>query len=235
MELAKKAFQELYPGKEIKHELDLRYSGRFKGYNASVRYNREKIEFRLSKNWQGVSEDIVIGLIQTLLLKVFKSGNKETVYINLYNSFLRKAHIGVVPNKIDPYLEKIFNELNSLYFDSVVEMPNLVWGNHSTRKFGSYDYGTDTISISRALMDKEDLIKYVLHHEMLHKKHKFSNKGTRTVHHSKDFRRDEKKFPDAELMEKQLQHIAARRKSLYDRKMFRVREALIGHKRRKDL
>jgi hypothetical protein len=40
------------------------------------------------------------------------------------------------------------------------------------------------------------LLDYVMYHEMLHKKFKYRNTGRRTIHHSRQFREEEKKFKE---------------------------------------
>jgi hypothetical protein len=48
------------------------------------------------------------------------------------------------------------------------------------------------------------MMDYVMYHEMLHKKHKFSSKGSRIMHHTKEFRSSESAFPNSEIIEKRL-------------------------------
>ena len=87
MNLPEQAFIQLFPDKEIEYKFSITYNNRFKPYNANVRYTRKNINFNLSKRWRKVSKEIQIGLIQSLLLKIFKkkvniiiSGNFENPY-----------------------------------------------------------------------------------------------------------------------------------------------------------
>jgi len=73
MKFVHKAFNELWPEEELRQEVSVKYSGKFSDYNANVSYTPWKMQFRVSKTWRGVDEDIRIGLIQSLLVKVFKS------------------------------------------------------------------------------------------------------------------------------------------------------------------
>jgi len=86
----------------------------------------------------------------------------------------------------------------------------------SMRRLGSYEYGTDIISMSKVLDHDEDLIDYVMYHEMLHKKHKFHNKNGRSHHHTREFKEMERKFENSEEMERKIKNLV-RHKS---RKMF---------------
>lgn len=193
MSLAKEAYASLFPGQQPEKELKVRYSGRFRGYNAGVRYSPGFMEFSLSRNWKDVDTQIKEGLIQTLILKAM--GKKaSTIQIELYNIFLKKVHQTTPKTRIDPALREIFLQLNERYFGNLLEMPNLVWGRHSLRKLGSYDYGRDTVILSRALFGNTKLASFVLYHELLHKKHKFTTDGRGSLHHSRAFKTDELKY-----------------------------------------
>jgi len=213
MQLIKEAFDKLYPDKAFNYSVKLKYTARFKPYNANVRHYKNNFEFSLSKQWKHISKDIVIGLIQTLLLKIF-SDKKQTINIDLYNSFIRNLHISIPKQKSDPILESSFNRVNKKYFYDLMEIPNLEWGSNSKRKLGSYDYHTDTISISKIFLDAEpELLDYIIYHELLHKKIKFKNKANRSYHHTKEFRLKEKEFENHKEMEKKIKLLI--RKSRY--------------------
>lgn len=199
--------------KDCPYEFSLKYSGKFKGFNANVIKKGNYIEFRLSRNWEPVSNDIKMGLIQELMVKLFKR-NINTYHMDLYNIFLKKIHIAIPKTLNDPILNSSFQKVNDQYFLGFIEKPNLVWGNHSLSKIGSYDYGTDTISISQALKDApQEILDYVMYHEMLHKAHKFTSKAGRSRHHTKKFRTAESAFKNQEQIEKQLDiHLAKKRK-----------------------
>jgi predicted SprT family Zn-dependent metalloprotease len=215
MSIAKEAFNGIYPGIIPKHDLKIKYSGKFNSYNANVYYNSSFMEFRLSKQWREVGKDIKIGLLQTLILKAF-SDKKKTMNIDLYNIFLKKVHISVPKNNIDPDLKVSFDRVNKKYFDELMEMPNLVFGRETKRKLGSYEYGSDTLRISSVLSDHEDLIDYVMYHELLHKKFKYYVKNGRSFHHTREFREAEQKFENFQLMEKKITHVLKSKRKWYD-------------------
>ena len=207
MNLAEEAFNLLYPEKEPERDISVKYSDKFKPYNANVKIRGKKLEFNLSKRWRSISKEIQTGLVQSLLLKIFKD-KKSTTNIELYNIFMKKIHLAVPKTKIDPVLEKSFERVNKKYFYELMEKPNLVWGNSSVRKLGSYEYGSDTITISRIFenMD-ENLLDYIMYHEVLHKKHKFMSKNGRNYHHTPLFRKKEMEFDDREEIERDLKKI----------------------------
>jgi len=211
MNLAEKAYLELYPGRELSHEISLKYSGKFKPYNANVRMRRDKIWFNLSKNWRKISRDIQIGLIQSLMIKILKD-KKKTINTDLYEIFMKKVHLSVPKTENDPILFESFSRVNDKLFYGLVERPNLKWGGPTVRKLGSYEYGSDTITISKVFDGlPTELMDYVMYHEMLHKKHKFNSKNGRNYYHTTEFKRKEKEFPNSEGIEKEIRRLVGRK------------------------
>ena len=199
-QLAEQAFRQLYPDTHVRKELALRYSARFKDYNATITDRPGRIgspgmiTFSLSRKFQEASPEIQIGVMQHLLNKLKKT-RIDTMEIQLYNTFIKKLADYVETNDVDSELKRRFDQLNHAHFDGYMLTPNLVWGTDSTTKLGHYEYATDTISISTVLQADPELLDYVLYHEMLHKKHKFSEtKGGFTRSHTKAFQDEEKQF-----------------------------------------
>ncbi len=216
MGLAKRALNELYPEKEENRQIIIKYSKAFNDFNANVKYSHYKIEFRLSDKWKEVSEDIVIGLLQTLFIKLY--GKKaKTMNIDLYSSFIKKLSTYNIQDKSDPILEESFHRVNEKYFDGFMDRPNLVWGGPSSRKLGSYEYATNTIVISTLFETEYYLLDYIMYHELLHKKLKFHDKNGRSYHHTKKFKEKEKQFEDPDI-EKKLDNFLKRYKM---KKIFR--------------
>lgn len=191
-QLALRAYRELMPQAK-EREVTLSYSGHFRHYNANVRMRGDHIHFSLSREWEGVSDEIVIGLLQHLLRKLLKS-KRETPEQRMYERFLKHLTRHAPRGESDPELAAHFTTLNEEYFAGLLEQPNLRWGRASVRTLGHYHYASDTVTISTILREDEQLLRYVLYHELLHKKHKFSSAGTRTHHHTKAFREDERRF-----------------------------------------
>jgi len=205
------AFRAIFPRKEFDYLPEINYSGRFKGYNANARLQDKKLIFNMSKSWRTVDNAIKIGLIQELIVRLFKK-KVHTFNMDLYNIFLHKVHIGIPKTNIEPMLLQSFVRINAQFFYNTMELPNLIWGRDSINKLGSYDYGTDTVSMSKILKDDLELLDYVMHHELLHKKHKFKSKYGRTHAHTKAFRDDEKKYPNQPILENRLGRLARQKK-----------------------
>jgi len=216
------AFEALFR-KPCPYTTKLKYSGKFKGYNGNVRLANSILTFNISKQWKEIGDEIVIGLIQELLIKMFKKKYRwkkdNTVNMELYEIFLKKVHLTIPKNKTHPILEKSFNRVNERYFFGIVDKPNLTWGEVSKRQLGSYDFGTDTIRISQILHPEnasDFLLDYVMHHEVLHKKLKFKSKRGRTRTHTKQFRELERKFENHAQAEKMLGKLSGRRRNFFE-------------------
>ena len=212
MNIAEQAYFNLNK-EDHNYNINVKYSGKFKPYNANVKKYANNITFNLSKNWRKISKDIRIGLMQELLVKLFKLKTKTTE-MELYNIFMQNIHISIPKTKTDPSLEYSFKRLNNTYFSGLLEQPNLAWGSNSVRKLGSYEYGTDTITISTIFKGEDrNLLDYVMYHEMLHKKLKFNCQNGRARSHTPEFRKLESLFPNSENMEKELQNLARKKSS----------------------
>ncbi len=210
MSIIQEAYTKLLE-KEPDKELILKYSGHFNDYNANISMRSSRVTARLSRKWKNIDKDIQIGLLQELLVKILKI-KKNTPNMRMYNNFIKNIHVGIAKIKTEPKLKEAFERVNDKYFFGLIEITNLEWGEHSRRKLGSYEYGTDTIKISRILEEApEELLDYVMYHEMLHKKHKFNAKNGRSYHHTSKFRKDEKGFENAEEIEKKLKRFANRK------------------------
>jgi len=211
MKLVEKAFIDLFPEKDVSsYNLKIKYTDKFKPYNANVKYTKNSLYFNLSKKWKNISKEIQIGIIQGLLLKIFKE-RKNTINIDLYSNFMKNLHISIPKIKTHLVLEGSFNRNNEKYFFGLVEKPNLTWHN-SINRLGSYEYGSDTISISKVLESDKDVLDYVMYHEILHKKHKFRNKNGKTYHHTPEFKKLENRFENRKEMEERIKNLVRKRK-----------------------
>ncbi len=220
MNIGESSFKRLFPDRKLPN-IFLEY-GRLHGFNAHVSLSFSRLKIHMSKKWKNVSDDIQIGCIQELLLKLFKIKNKkQTMEIQLYNNFIRSLSDLMPQTKTHPVLEDSFNRINNKFFNNLLEIPNLKIGK-GVNLLGTYCYQTNTITISSMLLNEPELLDYVMFHEMLHKKHKFySTKTGRSMHHSTKFRKDEKSYPNAKLLEKKLQSlINSKRRDNRKRKSF---------------
>ncbi|MBI4140468.1 hypothetical protein HY485_01380 [Candidatus Woesearchaeota archaeon] len=221
-DIVQQAFCKLYPDKILNYSPTINYSGKFKGYNANVQLNkfRGEVTFNLSKKWQEVSREIQIGLLQSLMTKIFKQ-HKRTTEIELYELFLKNLSNTTPRTKSNPILEESFNRVNEKYLMGLMSMPNFELRN-STQLLGTFEYSTDTVTITSWLLEHQQLLDYVMYHELLHKKHKFSSQGSRHCSHTKEFREEEHKFEQWEMLEKQLNSLVRTQRRKKSKSLFRL-------------
>ncbi len=210
MNILEQAYQEIYPEKSEQRQLILQYSGKFKGYNANIRMNVETITVNASKKWKGVSPDIQKGLYQELLVRLFKT-KRPTINIDLYHNFIKSLSTVAPKTHTHPVLEESFKRVNEMFFNGMMMQTNLKIGK-GVNRLGTYEYATDTITISSILMENTELRDYVMYHEMLHKKHQYTAKPGRHLHHSPQFKKDEARFPNAGQLELELNKLVRKNK-----------------------
>jgi len=204
MNLAQEAYSEIYPEHEENRTIKIAYSAKFKSFNANVKYTNSYILFNLSKDWLDFSEDLRKGLIHHLLIKMFpKRKHIRTFELDLYEKFIDNVGKYARVEHHDDELGESFDRINDKYFDGLMEKPNLKWGQKAFRKLGHYEYASNTVVISDIFRAEEEFLDYVMHHELLHKKHgsKTSLSG-RVQHHTKEFRADEAKYEDKDAERK---------------------------------
>jgi hypothetical protein len=199
------AFNKLELDKELNRMIVVLFSGHFGHYGSSVTYTRDKIEFRLAKEWETTNSDVVIGLFQHFFLRIFKI-KRKTDYTELYDYFIKHINKTIVPTKQDSHLLSRYKHLNELYFLGLLPQTNLVWAD-GKRTLGKFNYHTNTISITKKLIPYPDLLDYVLFHEMCHKKALFYKTKQRTMHHTGFFRQIENIYPNADELERKLKRV----------------------------
>ena len=232
--LAELAFYELYPEKRNSRELRVKYSKAFRHYNANVKYTNEWMEFKLSHEWKKVSDEMKIGLIQNLLLKVYKD-RRKTINMDLYENFIKGIGECRPATEIDPILEASFNRVNEKYLGGYMEIPNLLWGQESFSKLGMYTYADNTITMSTVLLGDEELLDYVMYHEMLHKKHKYVTKNGRSHHHTKAFKDEEALFENPDVEQKLHDYLRKKRWAAMRRPAITEKKTETREQRKKNL
>ncbi len=95
-------------------------------------------------------------------------------------------------------LDESFERVNAAYFAGSLPKPRLRW-NHvlTVRKFGHYESARDTVMLSVSLDDRavpEQVVDYVMYHELLHKKHDVKLTNGRRMAHTSAFRKEDQSF-----------------------------------------
>lgn len=208
----KDAYTHLF-GEEFSYDSLVTYSGHLSPYNAQIMFRGNLVQAKLSKKWRYVSPEIKMGLLQDLYLRLWKQKKKNnpsakinTLYLDLYNSFIKNIHITIPKTKSEPALDDSFLRLNQRYFLGMVEKPNVMWGRFSTTKLGSYNFKTDTIVISSVFKEFEDsaLLDVVMYHEMLHKYYKYRGGTGRVCYHDAKFKKAERAFEQFDAVDERL-------------------------------
>ncbi len=106
MNIAERAFSLLYPEKMLDYEASIKYSHKFNDYNANVRIRGSQLMFHLSRKWKEIDDDIRIGLIQELLVKIIKD-RRNTINMDLYRKFIKNLHVSVPKVQSDKTLSRV--------------------------------------------------------------------------------------------------------------------------------
>jgi hypothetical protein len=180
----------------------------------TIRRREEVVIVRLSDLLRRAPLSVLEGAAALLLARVYRRKAPASlvepylVYArsNRTRSRMNRMRRGRVrPAAADPRgvhfdLAKIFDELNGKYFDGQLQRPHIGWSTRSWRRqFGCYDPGPNQILLNRRmdhLSVPQCAVEYVLFHEMLHVKHPTRRSGCSLVSHSRQFREEEKRFPE---------------------------------------
>ena len=207
MSLIQESFNRLFPDKEFTYQTRMEYNRRLSDFNANISLHKNTIRINLNLQWKDIDEEIKIGLIQHLLSRVFKE-KRHTPNIDLYHNFTKNIHILTPKTKFDSQLESSFVRLNQLFFFNQLKSPNLQWGQASTRRLAHYNFHNDTITISTIFKEaSQEVLDYVMYHELLHKHFKFSHKNGRSSYHSKEFREAERRYPNYKKKEREISQL----------------------------
>ncbi len=106
-------------------------------------------------------------------------------------------------------LRKLFDELNSHYFNGSIPPLRIGWSVKGSRTtLGHYDPSHHMIVLTK-LLDSEAAtelaVKYVLFHEMLHLKHPTEYRTLRRCVHTREFKEAEKQFEGLQKAKLELQ------------------------------
>ena len=212
MNLIEESFQRLFPNNEFTYQTELEYNRRLSDFNANITLHKNKIKVNLNLQWKDIDNEIKIGLIQHLLTKILKK-KVSTNNIHLYNTFLKHIPTLTPTTKFDPILEASYKRLNAIYFYNLMEQPNLMWGKAAFRKLAHYNFHNDTVVVSSIFKDApQNILDYIMYHELLHKHFKFEHNNGRSAYHTKDFREAERQYPNYKEMELEINKIIRKKK-----------------------
>jgi hypothetical protein len=186
---------------------------RFTSLNTRIRLRDGQILVSLSDLLEGAQESVIRAIAHILLAKLYKKPI-DAAHNMRYKRFSSSAAVtrqtelirGARGSKrfFGPqgrfyHLEEVFDSLNLRFFGGLLGRPELTWSEGmAKRSLGHYDAAHNTIVVSR-VFDRPSspryAVEYLLYHEMLHLKHPVRMRGLRRCVHSRDFKADEKLFP----------------------------------------
>jgi predicted metal-dependent hydrolase len=186
---------------------------RFTSLNTRIRLRDGQILVSLSDLLEGAQESVIRAIAHILLAKLYKKPIDATHNLR-YKRFSSSAAVtrqtelirGARGSKrfFGPQghfynLDEVFDSLNVRFFGGMLGRPELTWSEGMARRsLGHYDAAHNTIVVSR-VFDRPSspryAVEYLLYHEMLHLKHPVRMRGLRRCVHSRDFKADEKLFP----------------------------------------
>jgi hypothetical protein len=213
-EILEQAYRELRPRAPMP-EFSIQFFP-FANLSNTIRMRAGLILVRLSDLLEGAPENVLHAILHILLAKLYRKPI-DAQHATRYRKFSvshavstkihlirqtrgRKRMTGPKGSHYD--LDIIFEELNRRFFHGLMARPLLTWSeNHSRQSLGHYDPAHNTIVVSK-IFDRAEVpacaIEYLLYHEMLHLRHPVKLRGTRRCVHSKEFRAEEKLFPQLE-------------------------------------
>src|SRR3989344_9360637 len=103
MNIIQESFQRLYPHKQFIYNSKLEYNLRLNDFNANIKLYKNILSINLNLQWKDIDDEIKIGLIQTLLIKIVKE-KVHSPNIDLYNNFIRNIPILTEKTKTNPLL-----------------------------------------------------------------------------------------------------------------------------------
>jgi len=189
---------------------------RFTSLNTTIRLREGRILVNLSDLLEGAPESVIHAIAHILLAKLYR----KSVDAGQNLRFKRFASSAAVTRQTEQirhargtkryfgpegryyHLEEIFDSLNVRFFGGLLGRPELTWSESAAkRSLGHYDAAHNTIVVSR-VFDRPSspryAIEYLLYHEMLHLKHPVKMRGVRRCVHSREFKAEERLFPQLE-------------------------------------
>src|ERR1700687_763958 len=192
----------------------------------TIRRREETVWVRLSDLLPRRAASVLEGAAALLLSRVYRrraSASLTAPYLEYARSDRTRERINhmrrrrIRPGAAGPRgrhfdLEKLFEGLNTRYFDGKLQRPHIGWRNRSWgRQVGCYDPGTNHILLKPRMGlpgVPQFAVEYVLFYEMLHVKHPTRRSGCSLVSHSRQFREEEKRFAEFERARRVLDRLA---------------------------
>ena len=186
----------------------------FVSINNTIRLRQSELYIRLSDLLESAPETVLHAIAHILLAKLYRKpidraqsaryrryigGHELAAKARLVRQLRGRKRIHSARGH-HYHLEEIFDDLNGRFFHDLMGRPQLTWSReHARNRLGHYDPAHNAIVISRVFDDPRVpryVVDYIVYHEMLHLKHPVKLRGSRRCVHSREFRSEEKLFPE---------------------------------------
>ena len=188
----------------------------FVNINNTIRLAEGRIKLRLSDLLEGAPEPVLKAIIHILLAKIYRRPI-DAAHSSRYRRYIASREMMQKAQRVRQMrgrkrlespqgryydLEEVFETLNTRFFYGLLGRPQMSWSTEQARHLlGHYDPAHNAIIISK-VFDQAHVprlaMEYIVYHEMLHLKHPVKVRGSRRCVHGKEFREDEKAFPQLE-------------------------------------
>lgn len=209
-EIYERVFRDLRPTLAIPG-ISVRFH-RFTNLTSNIRLVQGQLRVKLSDLLESAPVPVQESLAYILLSKLFRQQPPKPM-IEVYRQYLSRQDVRGQLNTVRQErgkkllapaaghhfnLDELFDQINTRYFDGLIEKPKLGWSMQRSRTIlGHYDASHHAIAISR-ILDQAGMplfvVEYVLYHEILHIKHPVEHKGPNRRIHTKSFQKEEKLF-----------------------------------------
>ena len=225
LEFIKNFYREAFeqPGRMKAPEIDIIFYP-YIGLHQSIRMRDGKAYVRLAELMADAPLAVQRALAFILVAKLMRRKVPKAAD-QLYRDYTTQAHmldrseesrkkrgrkvVGSSKGKVYD-LDTMFTQLNERYFQNELQKPILVWTKRKNRSFHGKYHPTDHAVFINKRLDSPNvpayIVEYILYHELLHIKHPIQIVNGRQRKHTREFNRDEKKFPYYEQAEKWLKY-----------------------------
>jgi hypothetical protein len=188
-----------------------------------IRRNSSHMQITVQESFTTAPDKVLIALLESALGKPVQTTRllvQEFTFSSGYRTAREKLEYlgipqgGFASGSVHD-LRESFSRVNRSFFNGEISRPHLTWNNRLTvRKFGHYQWDTDTVMVSRTLDQHqvpEYVVDFVMYHELLHKKLGARLVNSRRMAHTRKFRQLEAQYPRYQEAQKYLNKISQKR------------------------
>lgn len=187
----------------------------------------EDCKFRVSDYLDASPDDVRESLAWYLLCRAYRrrcpagkadryaafARSRELWEPNRSRYLSRAKNLSFEPKGRSRDLKEVFDYVNSCCFSGRIEPPTLAWSRESPRQRLGFYFDSLNLLAANQVLDSDRVPRYVLefvvYHELLHHIDARSARRIRRVHHTKEFKEQERAFSHYEDAERWLRRIVS--------------------------